>query len=283
MTIAILGRPLPLISRFPRVFLRSIGTEQHSRRDSGPRRPPDGQAFGGVDDGGMFVQPGEHVISWCREHDIAFPNQMKGLKARLPKNPLRLGVFFSRRHCIDNKSMRYFDKAEHPFARSMFDVYVAKKKAPLWYDSWCTPNARPFVISTARRRIKHALRDALAARGYDRDGRRTDNDPEETVVMDLFGTLKIHSPEPKMVCNTEFAELVEQMSRIVGVAELELRRGKDGRHLATLSAPYQHDRGSPPYQHNKRGPAPGDKNQRFDQAAKPPPSRGPAVTFRKHF
>ncbi|RYP20686.1 hypothetical protein DL765_002636 [Monosporascus sp. GIB2] len=221
-------------------------------------------------------------MSWCREHGIAFPNQMKGLKARLPKNPLRLGVFFSRRHCIDNKSMRYFDKAEHPFARSMFDFYIAKKKTPLWYDSWCTPNARPFVISTARRRIKHALRDALAARGYDRDGRRTGNDPEETVVIDLFGTLNIHSPEPKMVCNTKFAELVEQMSWVVGAAELELRRGKDGRHLATVSATHQQERGGRPYQHNKRGPARVSKTSGSTKQPSRPPSRGPAVTVRKH-
>lgn len=214
------------------------------------------------------VQPGDYVRNWCREHEIAFPNHMKSLKTKLPKNPFKLSVYCSRHHCIDIKSMRYFDKYEHPLARTIFDIYIAKKTTPLWYDAFGGVGARPFVVSTAEQKLKHALRDALASRGYDRDGRRMASAADDSVVADLYGTLKLTSADPKVVCNGKFADLVKDMEFIVGVAELELRRGRDGRHLSTPAPPRQ--------QNSPRGGSNNwkDTRQRGDRTARSTPASG---------
>lgn len=211
------------------------------------------------------VQPGDYIRNWCREHEIAFPNHMRSLKAKLPKNPFQLSAFCSRHHCIDIKSMRYFDKYEHPFARTVFDIYVAKKKTPLWYGVFGGTGARPFVVSTAEQKLKHALRDALASHGYDRDGRRMASVGDDSVIADLFGTLKLSTAEPKMVCNSKFADLVRDMEFVVGVAEVELRRGRDGRHLSDPAPRQQSSRGGSNWK---------DTRQRDDRVARSKPAGG---------
>lgn len=196
------------------------------------------------------VHPGDYLWAWCKEHDIALADRMRGLRVKLSdNNRFRLSVFTCRQHCIDITHMRYFDRYEHPYSRTMFDVYIAKKKETLWYKAWAGATALPFCTSTAERRIKHAMRDALAKRGYDRDGRRMataqpgGRAPADNGVADLFGTLKVQTAEPKLVCNVKFEELLEPIDKIIGMVELELRRGRNGRHL------------SPSFQTQRNGPA----------------------------
>ncbi|TGJ88438.1 hypothetical protein E0Z10_g382 [Xylaria hypoxylon] len=86
--------------------------------------------------------------------------------------------------------MRYFDKVEHPFTRALLDIYIEKKKEPLWWSGFAY-GASPFPNKTASRRIAHALRDALAAAGYDRFGRRVLVDGESSAIADLYGTLRV--------------------------------------------------------------------------------------------
>ncbi|KAK7743651.1 hypothetical protein SLS62_010554 [Diatrype stigma] len=207
-----------------RIPARSFRTERPQGINEGPAfsPPPSGP--------NADVQPGDYVWAWCKEHDIALADRMKGLRVKQLDNRFKLSVFTSRQHCIDITHMRYFDKYEHPYARTMFDVYIAKKKATLWYKAWAGSSALPFVISTAERRIKRAIRLALESRGYDRDGRRMETaDGRRTRAgadaVDLFGTLKIQTAEPKLVCNVKFAELQERIDKIMGMVEIELRRG----------------------------------------------------------
>lgn len=125
--------------------------------------------------------------------------------------------------------MRYFDKIEHPFARSLLDTYIEKNKEPLWIFS-VTHGAGPFPTKKAAKRISHALRDALGAAGYDRFGRRVLADGNPRAMADLYGTIRITAAEPQAICNGQFADLVEQAKRIVSHAEMSLGRDKDGRH-----------------------------------------------------
>ncbi len=229
MTIAISCRLKPSISRPPHRIL------QQSFQQNFQQSIRAGRAASYATNSAS-IQPGEYFRVWCRDHGIFLPYEMKGLGFKLPSNPFKLNVLVSRRHCVDVTSMKYFDKFEHPFGRTMFDFYIAKKNRPLWYSAWGGIGARPFVCSTAKRKIEHAVRDALASHGYDREGRRMAS-AEDSVVQDLFGTLKINTMEPKLVCNAEFADLLKQMELIVRAVEIELRRGRDGRHLTPASRP----------------------------------------------
>ncbi|KAI0535982.1 hypothetical protein GGR58DRAFT_416842 [Xylaria digitata] len=177
------------------------------------------------------IEPGKHVISICKQHGIFFPQQLRPLRGVFSrKNPYNIGVSHSQRHCVLHQSMKYFDKVTHPFATSLLDIYIEKKKEPLWLSGFAH-GAAPFPNRTASRRIAHALRDALAAAGYDRFGRRVPVDGEPSVIADLYGTLRVISNNPLAVCNAPFADLVECAKQIIHHAEIRLRRDQNGHHL----------------------------------------------------
>ncbi|OTB03962.1 hypothetical protein M426DRAFT_23283 [Hypoxylon sp. CI-4A] len=186
---------------------------------------------------GEYITPGDYVNSVCRKHQIAFPNIMRGLReARLPENPCKLMVVAAERHCFDLSSMKYFDKSEHPFAKSMLDIYIARKKQPLWLSTFSMAVASPFPCRMARKRIQHAFRDALAAHGYDREGRRIATD-DSGVISELYGSVRITCGDPKAACNIKFADLLEQVNKIVSAVEVALARDKNGRHIHGMGTP----------------------------------------------
>ncbi|KAI0426914.1 hypothetical protein F5Y09DRAFT_333778 [Xylaria sp. FL1042] len=182
------------------------------------------------DNPGAEVEPGKHVIAVCKQYNIAFPNQLRPLKGLVRRNQYKLTVTTSRQHCFFHQSMKYFDKFEHPFAKSLLDIYIEKKKEPLWMSS-NVYGASAFPNKTASRRINHALRDALIAAGYDRFGRRVYVDGESSVIADLYGTLRVLSTAPLAICNAKFADLVECAKQIISGVEIHLRRDKNGRHI----------------------------------------------------
>ncbi|XXH05886.1 hypothetical protein Hte_012327 [Hypoxylon texense] len=179
---------------------------------------------------GQGVQPGEHVRSVCREHDLSFPNVLRRLQGfKLKENPYKLVVVVSEKHCIQRNSMKYLDKFEHPFAKSILNMYVSQKRKPLWVAVSCLPEAKPVVCTTARRKFRHAFHDALAAHGYDREGRRIATEGgSSSVIADLCGTVQLTCGDPKVTCQAKFADLLESTMVIVSSLELALGRDKNG-------------------------------------------------------
>ncbi|KAI0904320.1 hypothetical protein F4824DRAFT_484271 [Ustulina deusta] len=183
------------------------------------------------DDPTVEVEPGQHVISVCRQYKISFPNELRSLKGlRLWENPYKLSVYTSQKHCFFQHSMKYFDKLEHPFAKSMLDIYIEKKKEPLWIHSFAH-GGMPFANKTASRKVTHALRDALVAAGYDRFGQRVLADGQLSAIADLYGTLRLMISDPLAVCNAKFADLLECAKQVLSAVEIELRRDKNGHHV----------------------------------------------------
>ncbi|KAI1779369.1 hypothetical protein F4818DRAFT_248211 [Hypoxylon cercidicola] len=180
--------------------------------------------------GGTDVQPGEHVLSVCKKHHILFPTALRGLKIRLRKNPCQLAALFSEDHCFERNSMKYLDKYEHPFAKSVLNMYISQTKTPLWSSMSSMPTASVFPCETAKRKLKHAFRDALAVHGYDREGRRVATG-NESIIADLYGTVQLTCGDPIIACNMKFADLLEQVMGIVSVLELALGRDKNGRYI----------------------------------------------------
>lgn len=187
------------------------------------------------DEAAVEVEPGQLVLSVCKKHGIAFPSRLRTPKEfKLSPNPYKLGISISQQHCFSQLSMKYFDKIEHPFAKSLLDIYIEKTKQPLWISS-VMHGAGPFPTKTAAKRIVHALRDALDAAGYDRFGRRVvlagGGGGEPGAVAELYGTLRVTSGDPLAICNSKFADIVEQAKKIVYCVETKLGRDQNGRHL----------------------------------------------------
>ncbi|KAI1309697.1 hypothetical protein F5Y03DRAFT_348607 [Xylaria venustula] len=176
------------------------------------------------------IEPGQHVIAACRQHNFAFPSQLSSWRGLVKPNPFNLIVTGSQKHCFLHQSMRYFDKVEHPFTKSMLDIYIEKKKEPLWMSGF-SYGAGAFPNKVASRKITHALRDALMAAGYDRFGRRVPIDGKSSAIAELYGTVRVVSTDPLAVCNAKFADLLECAKKIISFAEIKLRRDKNGQHF----------------------------------------------------
>ncbi|KAI0458064.1 hypothetical protein F5B21DRAFT_38440 [Xylaria acuta] len=211
------------------------------------------------DDPTAEIKPGEHVISVCKQHNIAFPGELRPLTGfKLKQNPYKLAVFVSQKHCFAQNSMRYFDRLEHPFAKSLLDVYIEKKKEPLWMACFAH-GAAIFPNKTAQKKIAHALRDALTAAGYDRFGRRVLADGESSGIVDLHGTLRVLTAHPTAVCNAKFVDLLEYAKKIIASVEIVLRRDQNGRHV---ERPQRQQRRSTHGAPQGQGPSPSSQQGR---------------------
>ncbi|KAI2617093.1 hypothetical protein GGR54DRAFT_608148 [Hypoxylon sp. NC1633] len=244
MTCFLFRRPLraPRLTCYVHTVRRAPGTENGSNHDLG-RSPnhtrPDTSGRIKISAPGGDVHPGAHVLSACRKHDISLPTALRRLsEVKLKKNEAGLGVMISEHHCFDMNSMKYLDKYEHPFAKSILGIYIAQKGRPLWYNAQSKPAASPFPCRVAAKRVKHAFRDALAAYGYDLEGRRASVD-SSSVIRELYGTVKIRVADPKKACNMEFADLFKLAKEIVLGLEMTLARDKDGRLINSNQMPQQ--------------------------------------------
>ncbi|KAI2637627.1 hypothetical protein GGS26DRAFT_418811 [Hypomontagnella submonticulosa] len=185
------------------------------------------------------VQHSDLIRSVSSEHKIFLPNLLRRLKGASPRpNPCSLAIELSDEHCFSKNALKYLDKFEHPFAKSIVNIHIAQKQRPLWFTAYSPPVALPFPCRVANRRLRHAFRDALAARGYDRDGRRVAAD-DSSVIAELYGSLRIICGNPKAVCNIKFADLVEQVKQMVSRIEPVLARDKEGRHIGAIQRPEQ--------------------------------------------
>ncbi|KAI2469724.1 hypothetical protein F4781DRAFT_207960 [Annulohypoxylon bovei var. microspora] len=229
MTSLFLGRTLG--PRFaPRLLtLRRYSSTKNPFEDVG-RQLIESGSFGSGGQGS-----GDHVNSVSREYGISLPNQrvlrhitMNQLK--INNNPGKLNVMIAQCHCFDTSSLKYLDRYEHPFAKSVLNMYIKKKEDPLWYKVFAAQaGASPFPCRVAAKRIRHAFLDALAFYGYRPNGRK--DTTEDSDIAALYGTVKISIADPKAACNTKFADIFEQAKLIVAGIEPILAGDKYGRHI----------------------------------------------------
>ncbi|KAI1339307.1 hypothetical protein F5Y15DRAFT_383918 [Xylariaceae sp. FL0016] len=207
-------------------------------------------------DASTDFEPGQHIVSFCRTHEVYFPGQYShgtpkfhgsdgmdkhkhgGLKSIRVftgpgrSNKFKLQVAYSKVHCFSQKSFKYLDRHEHPFTKTLLDIYEERTKKPLWYSCSTGPvvmsGACHYVTSRADKRIEHALRDALLEAGYDRDGRAVAKDEKDSGLnTDLYGTLTVSTREAKAVCKAKFVDLLEVARWIILETQTEqMQRAK---------------------------------------------------------
>ncbi|KAI2639343.1 hypothetical protein GGS21DRAFT_507167 [Xylaria nigripes] len=194
------------------------------------------------------IVPGQHITSICQKYDIHFTDSLHGMKGfRQKQPPYLITLQSSPHHCLPWKAMRYFDKFEHPFAKTMLSFYIKRKNEPLWVH--CNAlGGSTFPNKTATRRLAHAIRDALMAAGYDRFGQRVLVEGESTVKPGLRGSLNIICGNSQAVCSAKFSDLLVEAKRIIDSAQVHLR-APPSRH--TLG--YQPDRRQSPLFSVSRG------------------------------
>ncbi|KAI0003917.1 hypothetical protein F4779DRAFT_600956 [Xylariaceae sp. FL0662B] len=221
MTRFFLGRALETSRLAHRVLVsrRSIGTKYHRKIESNhPSSYVEASKSTAIYTYMSDVVLDSGVLSSCKKLNLSLPTELRGLRVKWKSNPRKLGATFSPNHCLNRTAMKYLDRYEHPFRKSILEIYFAKHKAPLWYNAWVGGAlVSPFPSSRARKKIEHALRDALAAYGYDRDGRKLKTE-EPSAVAELYGTLNIGCQDPLAVCNSKFADLLEDAKVIIGRA-----------------------------------------------------------------
>lgn len=144
--------------------------------------------------------------------DIGLPS--RDLRSVLvPKNiraASKLMVRCSLRHVMRTHDLQYFTEvqAEHPKTVLLRHSYgELKKTRPLWLWFYgLTSTDTPFVVSSAKRRMKRALHAALNARGYDAQGRIIESGYETgintTFRGDLRGTIACIAKVPRDVAKT---------------------------------------------------------------------------------
>ncbi|KAI0847632.1 hypothetical protein F5Y00DRAFT_240710 [Daldinia vernicosa] len=204
------------------------------RRPKRPQSSTFSSALGGSTSEGE-IQPGDHIVAFCRKYQVSFPSVLRRVSGfKLTPNPFELGVLISEKHCFTKNSLRYLDKYEQPFTKSVLEMYIAQKKQPLWYSVHSAGTTSPLPGRVSSRRIRHAFRDALAARGYDREGRKIMTD--DSNIADLHGTVHIYCANPKAACNLKFPELVKQTNKIVSAIEPMLARDKDGKRIHVMQS-----------------------------------------------
>ncbi|KAI0119067.1 hypothetical protein F4814DRAFT_224842 [Daldinia grandis] len=200
-----------------------------------PKHPPPSTFSSGL--GGYTseeeIQPGTHIVDFCRKYQVSFPSVLRRAPGvKLTPNPFGLGILISEKHCFSKHSLKYLDKYEQPFTKSVLEMYIAQKKQPLWYSVHAAPITSPLPCRVGARRLRHAFRDALVAHGYDREGRKIMT--KDSVIGDLHGTVNIICSDPKAACNLKFPELLEQANKIVSAIEPMLARDKNGKRMDTM-------------------------------------------------
>jgi len=237
-------RPVPFRSLNSYVQRRSLANHLDVlARNVGLLVPPSWD-----DDAPAKTRPGENVRYVCKKYDIGFPWNTRPLTGfKLAKNPYKLRTFVSHQHCLSTQSQKYFDFVEHPWAKSLLDIYVGKTKTPLWLsiESFGS-GARPVPCHKSNKIFREAIEEALAASGYDRYGHKQAVEDESSPIADLYGTLRVAVGDPIATCNASNADILEAAEKVVQYAAMELRRDKNGQHIARQQQPAsQKHRSSP--------------------------------------
>ncbi|KAI0395596.1 hypothetical protein F5Y17DRAFT_422936 [Xylariaceae sp. FL0594] len=185
------------------------------------------------DDPPAKISSGDIVNYVCQKYDIGFSRKLRPARLKLPKNPWKLNAAIAPQHCFSSYSHKYFDLVEHPWAKSQLDLYVEKTKTPLWLqvESFGS-GATPVPCRKSKKKFRTAIIEALAAAGYDVNGRKQLVDGESSPITELYGTLRVGISDPVAVCNSSAADVRRAADIIVQHAILELRRDKNGQPIA---------------------------------------------------
>ncbi|KAI1876091.1 uncharacterized protein JN550_001587 [Neoarthrinium moseri] len=165
---------------------------------------------------------------------LGLPAHVKRLHGvDLKPNPCNVAAFASAQHCVDLRAVKYLDDVVHPFAQSVVDRFAAAHQtAPLWWSVNAFGDGTPFVINTAERLLSRAVRLALEAAGYDRDGRALDG-RGPAAQPDIYGTLRVTCAHPVILCQKKFeAEIAPIGVAVVqaAIANLQAQQRAAPRH-----------------------------------------------------
>ncbi|KAK8114114.1 hypothetical protein PG999_006183 [Apiospora kogelbergensis] len=171
--------------------------------------------FGDGTLGGRSLNTAAAIGDFYRKQNMASPQHMRAVRVLRPKIS-GITVTVSPRHCLDHNHMKYLDSIEHPMRKTVLDMYASKADRPLWHTGGAF-NEKPIVNSKAKRWIQRALREALLARGYDRDGRKINTRAPGPAV--LYGTLKVVTSTPKVLCSHTFSDVLALLKQVLAAVE----------------------------------------------------------------
>lgn len=226
-----------LNSPCPKTIVRSASRGLASRSSSSP------SAKGRASNGAAQSSPPHASTGWgqlksLRNHGIGLSGDLTRLQ--IDQGRKNLGFRIAPYHCIKRIEQQWFTETGHPKGLLIAErCYDHDKTKPLWKATLVT-GGLAIVRGKAKARINMALMQALRNMGYDRDGRKVDptkpSDPAwarksrhdwRKEIVELYGTLHIHSQDALDILNQPFADLRGLCERAVFSME-----GKMGRTTA---------------------------------------------------
>ncbi|KAK8020353.1 hypothetical protein PG990_005491 [Apiospora arundinis] len=241
---------------------RELGS--HHKPEADPQREaPEPMLFGNGKLGSRDLDSGGEIAAFYRKQNMASAYHMRSIRVQKPKIS-GVSVLVSPRHCFDSNHMKYLDKFEHPMRKTMFDMYASWADRPLW----CNGGAygeKPIVNSKAKRWIQRGIREALLARGYDRDGRplqktsvgaaaaSSNTKGGKAAPAALYGTLKVFTRTPKVLCSHSFSDVLEAMKQALAAAEPFLSGNGNG-NRETRNQPARINNGTSHHKQGNRSP-----------------------------
>ncbi|KAK8048693.1 hypothetical protein PG994_010423 [Apiospora phragmitis] len=202
-------------------FSRGAASNRNFQAGSLPELP-EPTLFGNGELSERFDSSAE-IAAFFRSQRVAPAHNMWSIK--IPKARIAgITMQVCSRHCVDFNHMKYLDNVEHPMRKTIIDMYTGWADRPLWY-SGVGHGAKPIVNSKAKRWIQRGIREALRERGYDRDGqveRRDGSRAGGKAPPPLYGTLKVQSHVPVVLCRHTFPQVLEAMRQALDAAEPHL-------------------------------------------------------------
>jgi chitin biosynthesis protein CHS5 len=151
---------------------------------------------------------------------------------------------YSPRHLIPPVAMRYMAAKYHPIRPKILHMYANRDKSALWWR--VSINHLPLkrvVRSWCARRVRRAFREALGERGYDHEGRRIQQDNQESSAeVGLNGTAEIMVHQQSI--KQDYSSVREECLILVDTL-VQMVRGSQPPVRASHEKGIQHSR-SPP-------------------------------------
>lgn len=226
---ALQGHPLPLKLASARTT-RCVTTTTMGWKKQNPGKPANKRAQKpqGLYDPAI-IQPNNITRAFAHKYNIGSgQNKCMGrFPLRFKSNPSSIFVNWSNQHCFDIRRAKYLDAHENPFTKTILEHYRAQIDKPLWVQAYALGGIdKPVVTTKSTRWLKRGLRLALEQCGYDVDGRKVLKEGEKPMLRELYGTLRVHCPKPKILCQQPFELILEQMTAIIKGLENHLRQEK---------------------------------------------------------
>lgn len=194
---------------------------------------------------------GRAQLRQLKINGVGLPSELTRLQAS--RNPF-VSFRASPRHCLRFIDLQWFGEPGHSKGYLIKERCFDQEKARLlWKATMVTGPERPIIRGKAKARINMAFLHALRNHGYDANGKRLVRSSLERIppdhrprpnrdgrdawrqdVVDLYGTLQIHSGAALDVVNMAFTKLRTFCESAVRAMEESMGRNADGR-LASRS------------------------------------------------